>query len=89
METYKHGYGVVMLKDWMPNPTTGHTIQMVSGPIELVTAKSFEFIPKGNETNWGVRVGTEESGVLILGCQIRGIYWGKEINTNSLTCWEF
>ena len=84
----KSKYGIVILKDWMANPIRGNDCRMVSGPIELVTAKeSFGFTPKGNETNWGVLVGTE-SQCLILGCQIRSIYWGAQIETNDLLCWR-
>ena len=72
-------FGVVLLKEWMPNPLTGQTVNQVAGEIELVTAKDYDFQPKGNETNWGCRVGADDYGVLILGCQIRGIYWGREL----------
>ena len=81
-------FGVVLLKDWMPNPETQGSVNQVAGPLELVTAKeAFDFQPKGNETNWGIRVGTDEKGVLILGCQIRGVYWGGSIPA-GVNCWD-
>ena len=82
-------FGIVLLKDWMINPAKGCEVRSVSGPIKLVTAKEFDFQPKGNETNWGVFVGADDAGVLILGCQIRGVYWGKETEIPGLANWNF
>ena len=82
-------FGVVIMKDWLYNPTTGQTVMAVSGPIKLVTAKeAFDFQPKGNETNWGIAVGTGEHGILILGCQVRAVYTGKSIPTVGVSCWN-
>lgn len=73
-----HRFGIVILKDWIQSPESSHNVHQVAGPIELVTAKEdFGFQPKGNETNWAVKVGTEDRKLIILGCQIRAIYYGK------------
>ena len=78
--TKNHAFGIVILKDWMPNPFNAQSVNQIAGPLELITAKeAFGFQPKGNETNWGVRVGDETAGILILGCQIRAVYWGAEL----------
>lgn len=85
----EHPFGVVMLKEWMNNPETGQQVLNVAGPIKLVTAKeAWNLIPKGNETNWAIHVGEDNRNVLILGCQIRAIYYGKAMKTFSNNCWD-
>lgn len=82
-------FGVVILKDWMNNPVTGQQVHAVCGKLTHVLAKDdFGFQPKGNETNWGIRVGTGAFGVLILGCQIRAVYSGREFKTSHVSCWD-
>jgi hypothetical protein len=81
-------FGVVILKEWMPNLETGRQTQTIAGPIRMVTAKEdLGFQPKGNEANWGVVVGSDESAVLILGCQIRAVYYGNEIDMPERGWW--
>jgi len=82
-----HSFGAVMLKEWMQNPSTGGQVLSVVGPIKLLTAKEhFGFQPKGNEANWGILIGSEnEQQVFILGCQIRGILWGKKFSVPGIS----
>lgn len=89
MRNRSEEFGVVLLKDWLVNPITGENCRNVAGKITLVEAKEdFGFNPKGNETNWGVEVSGPKQGVLILGCQIRAIYYGEELKLNKLNGWN-
>lgn len=82
-------FGVVLLKEWVNNPKTGQEVRAIVGPITLRTAKEdFGFIPKGNETNWAVEVGSKDKGqLLILGCQIRAIYYGEKFKPPGVNSW--
>lgn len=73
--TFKESeFGVVILKEWMLNPFTGHQVQAVCGPLKLVTAKDgWGFQPRASESNWAIVVGTEQT-LTILGCQIRSVF---------------
>lgn len=82
-------FGVVVLKEWMYNPTSGQTVLAISGRIKLSTAKSdFGFQPKGTETNWAVVVGHSKQSMMILGCQIRGVYLGDKLTVPGIACWN-
>lgn len=82
-------FGVVLLKDWLINPVTGENAKNIAGKIKFVLAKEdFGFQPKGNETNWGIEVSGPKQSVLILGCQIRAIYYGEKLELNKLNGWN-
>lgn len=88
MRNNKEEFGVVILKDWLVSPTTGENVKNVAGKITLVQAKEdFGFQPKGNETNWGIEVKGSKQNVLILGCQIKAIYYGEKLELNKLNGW--
>lgn len=83
-------FGAVCLKDWMYNPLTGQNVICVCGDLSLIEAKKdFGFTPKGNETNWAVEVGgLSNKNVIILGCQIRAIYYGTSFTPNPASAWD-
>jgi len=82
----KHDFGIVFLKDWIRNPNCNSPCNQLAGPIELIECKeAWGFQVRGNESNWGIRVGTDDSGVFILGCQLRSVYWGKSTNMKLLS----
>ena len=86
MRNNSHEFGVVILKEWMPNPVTGNQVNSISGPIKLTRIKEdWGFDPTSKESNWGVVVGNKESEVMILGCQICAVYWGKRLKPSHNT----
>jgi hypothetical protein len=67
--------GVVILKDWMPCPSTGRVARALAATSVTVSKQDelVGFHVKGGESNWVAVLEGNSETIYVLGCQVRAI----------------
>jgi hypothetical protein len=75
--------GSVILKEWMKTPS-GINVMGFYGNVVIHKAETaVGFAPSKTESNWFAQIDGESDCVVILGCQIRGIYFSEAKPTHA------
>lgn len=81
--TFESRNGSVMLKEWMKTPDGTNVIGFY-GKVSVQKAETaVGFAPSKTEANWFAQIEGKTDAVVILGCQVRGIFFSEEAPNHS------